>query len=92
MHLAAMKTPTFSLNSYSNTYVNMIAVNYSELRADLKTLLDKVEQQNELVVIKRSKSSGAVLMSIQEYNDLKLTIDVLRGELDLAADRGISMD
>ena len=65
----------------------MIAVNYSELRADLKTLLDKVEQQNELVVIKRSKSSGAVLMSIQEYNDLKLTIDVLRGELDLAAGR-----
>ena len=70
----------------------MIAVNYSELRADLKTLLDKVEEQNELVVIKRSKSSGAVLMSIQEYNDLKLTIDVLRGELDLAAGRGISMD
>jgi prevent-host-death family protein len=70
----------------------MIAVNYSELRSDLKTLLDKVEQQNELVVIKRSKSSGAVLMSIQEYNDLKLTIDVLRGELDLAAGRGISMD
>ena len=70
----------------------MIGVNYSELRADLKTLLDKVEQQNELVVIKRSKSSGAVLMSIQEYNDLKLTIDVLRGELDLAAGRGISMD
>jgi prevent-host-death family protein len=62
----------------------MIAVNYSELRSELKTLLDKVEQQNELVVIKRSKSSGAVLMSIQEYNDLKLTIDVLRGELDLA--------
>ncbi|MEY3102497.1 MAG: Antitoxin Phd YefM, type toxin-antitoxin system [Bacteroidota bacterium] len=70
----------------------MIAVNYSELRSELKTLLDKVEQQNELVVIKRSKSSGAVLMSIQEYNDLKLTIDVLRGELDLAAGRGISMD
>ncbi|NQW40620.1 MAG: type II toxin-antitoxin system Phd/YefM family antitoxin [Cryomorphaceae bacterium] len=70
----------------------MIAVNYSELRSDLKTLLDKVEQQNELVVIKRSKSSGAVLMSIQEYNDLKLTIDVLRGELDLTAGRGISMD
>ena len=92
MQLAAMKTPTFSLNSYSNTYVNMIAVNYSELRSDLKTLLDKVEQQNELVVIKRFKSSGAVLMSIQEYNDLKLTIDVLRGELDLAAGRGISMD
>lgn len=70
----------------------MIAVNYSELRSDLKTLLDKVEQQNELVVIKRSKSSGAVLMSIQEYNDLKLTIDVLRGELDLTAGRGISVD
>jgi len=92
LHLAAMKTPTFSLNSYANTYVNMIAVNYSELRSDLKTLLDKVEQQNELVVIKRSKSSGAVLMSIQEYNDLKLTIDVLRGELDLTAGRGISVD
>ncbi len=82
----------FSLNSYVNTYVNMVAVNYSELRSDLKSLLDKVEHDNELVVIKRSKGSGAVLMSIKEYNDLRLAIDVLQGELELARGRGIAME
>jgi prevent-host-death family protein len=87
-----MNSIEFSLNSYINTYVNMIAVNYSELRAELKSLLDKVEHDNELVVIKRSKGRGAVLMSIQEYNDLKLAIDVLKGELELAKGRGIPLE
>ncbi|MEY2752669.1 MAG: Antitoxin Phd YefM, type toxin-antitoxin system [Bacteroidota bacterium] len=87
-----MNSIEFSLNSYVNTYVNMIAVNYSELRAELKSLLDKVEHDNELVVIKRAKGRGAVLMSIQEYNDLKLAIDVLKGELELAKGRGIPLE
>jgi len=87
-----MNNIEFSLNSYVNTYVNMVAVNYSELRSDLKSLLDKVEHDNELVVIKRSKGSGAVLMSIKEYNDLSLAIDVLQGELELARGRGIAME
>ncbi|MCE2815903.1 MAG: type II toxin-antitoxin system Phd/YefM family antitoxin [Cryomorphaceae bacterium] len=87
-----MNNIEFSLNSYVNTYVNMVAVNYSELRSDLKSLLDKVEHDNELVVIKRSKGSGAVLMSIKEYNDLRLAIDVLQGELELARGRGIAME
>ena len=87
-----MNSIEFSLNSYVNTYVNMVAVNYSELRAELKSLLDKVEHDNELVVIKRSKGSGAVLMSIKEYNDLRLAIDVLQGELELARGQGIAME
>ena len=87
-----MNNIEFSLNSYVNTYVNMVAVNYSELRSDLKSLLDKVEHDNELVVIKRSKGSGAVLMSIKEYNDLRLAIDVLQGELELARGRGMAME
>ncbi len=87
-----MNNIEFSLYSYVNTYVNMVAVNYSELRSDLKSLLDKVEHDNELVVIKRSKGSGAVLMSIKEYNDLRLAIDVLQGELELARGRGIAME
>ena len=87
-----MNSIEFSLNSYVNTYVNMIAVNYSELRAELKSLLDKVEHDNELVVIKRSKGRGAVLMSIQEYNDLKLAVDVLKGELELVKGRGIPLE
>jgi len=87
-----MNNIEFSLNSYVNTYVNMVAVNYSELRAELKSLLDKVEHDSELVVIKRSKGSGAVLMSIKEYNDLRLAIDVLQGELELARGQGIAME
>jgi hypothetical protein len=31
-------------------------------------------------------------MSIQEYNDLKLAVDVLKGELELAKGRGIPLE
>jgi PHD/YefM family antitoxin component YafN of YafNO toxin-antitoxin module len=42
----------------------MVAVNYSELRAELKSLLDKVEHDNELVEIGRASCRERVLLAV----------------------------
>lgn len=55
----------------------MIATNFSELRADLKSILDSVEENNETVVIKRNSGKGAVIISIDEYNSMMETMHLL---------------
>ena len=55
----------------------MIAANYSEFRLGLKKYLDAAENDNELVIIKRSTGKGAVLISLEEYNSLKETMHLL---------------
>ena len=53
----------------------MLAANYSEFRGGLKKYLDKVEQHNETLIIKRGK--GSVVMSLVEYNSLMETVHLL---------------
>lgn len=55
----------------------MIATNFSELRADLKSILDSVEENNETVVIKRNSGKGAIIISIDEYNSMMETMHLL---------------
>lgn len=55
----------------------MLAANYSELRTKLKEFLDKVEDNNETVVIKRTSGKGSVLISLTEYNSLMETMHLL---------------
>jgi antitoxin YefM len=78
----------------------MIAANYTEFRKRLKELLDSVEDDNETIVIKRSKGKGSVLISLEEYNSLmetahllssKANADRLRESIDqLRAGKGVS--
>jgi len=58
----------------------MLSANFSELRSGLKQYLDYVENHNETVLIKRSYSKGAVLISIQEYNSIMETLHLLRSK------------
>ena len=58
----------------------MIAANFSELRNNLKKFLDAVEDDNETIIVKRSKGKGAVLISLSEYNSLKETLHLLGTE------------
>ena len=51
----------------------MIAANYTEFRTKMKNYLDKVEKNNETLIIKRGTGKGAVLISIDEYNSLMET-------------------
>lgn len=55
----------------------MIAANFSELRADLKRILDEVEDNNETVIIKRNAGKGSVIISLEEYNSMMETMHLL---------------
>ena len=55
----------------------MIAVNYYEFRTGLKKYLDRVEDDNETLIIKRKGRKGAVLISLDEYNSIMETMHLL---------------
>jgi len=55
----------------------MIAANFSEFRAGLKTYLDDVEDNNETLIIKRKTGKGAVLISLDEYNSIMETLHLI---------------
>jgi antitoxin YefM len=55
----------------------MIAANFSEFRAGLKGFLDSVEDDNEILVIKRKSGKGTVLISLDEYNSIMETMHLL---------------
>ena len=48
----------------------MKAVNYSELRQNLKTHMDQVFQDHEPLIITRKKNENLVLISLDDYNSL----------------------
>jgi antitoxin YefM len=55
----------------------MIAANYTEFRTSLKKFLDRVEDSNEVLIIKRGAGKGTVLISLDEYNSLMETLHLL---------------
>jgi antitoxin YefM len=63
----------------------MIAANYTEFRTGLKKFLDDVENNNEILIIKRGSGKGTVLLSLDEYNSIMETMHLLRSKAN--ADR-----
>ena len=55
----------------------MIAANYSEFRTELKSYLNSVENDNEILILKRGKGKGVVIISMDEYNSLMETVHLL---------------
>jgi antitoxin YefM len=55
----------------------MIAANFSEFRTGLKGYLDSVEDDNEILIIKRKSGKGTVLISLDEYNSIMETMHIL---------------
>jgi len=58
----------------------MKAVNYSELRQNLKANLDEVTDNSELLVIQRPKGRSIVMMSLDEYNSWQETMHLTRSK------------
>ncbi len=52
---------------------NMIAANFTDFRNNLKKYLDAVEEDEDTLIITRSKGRGAVVISLSEYNSWKET-------------------
>ena len=63
----------------------MIAANYTEFRTDLKKYLDEVEENKEILVIKRKTGKGTVVISLDEYNSIMETVHLLSSKTN--ADR-----
>lgn len=55
----------------------MIAANFTEFRTNLKDYLDSVENDQEMVVVKRKTGKGAIIISLVEYNAIMETMHLL---------------
>ncbi len=58
----------------------MEVLNYTEFRKDLKASLDKVSDDEDIIIVSRSKNKNVVLLSLKEYNSLKETMYLLSSE------------
>ena len=62
----------------------MNAVNYSDLRRNLKTYLDRVYHDHETIIVARRDNENVVMISIDEYNSLVETAHLLSTEANAA--------
>ncbi|MFC2087017.1 type II toxin-antitoxin system Phd/YefM family antitoxin [Bacteroidota bacterium] len=63
----------------------MIAANFSEFRTNLKMYLDNIEDNNEILIVKRKSGKGTVMISLDEYNSIMETVHLLNSKAN--ADR-----
>lgn len=55
----------------------MQVINYSEFRAELKSNMDMVAIENDIVIVNRPKNNNVVLLSLKEYNAMQETLHLL---------------
>ena len=63
-----------------NREIEMDAVNYSDLRQNLKYYLDRIYNNHDPVIITRKNSENLVIISVEEYNSLLETSYLLGNE------------
>lgn len=56
----------------------MMAANYSTVRENLKSYCDKVNEENETVIITRKDNKNVVLISQYEYNNMLENIRIIK--------------
>ena len=55
----------------------MLAVNYTNLRDNMKTYMDKVTDDYETMIITRKNNRNVVMLSEESYNNLMENIHVM---------------
>jgi antitoxin YefM len=55
----------------------MRVVNYTEFRINLAENLNVVNEDNDIVVVSRSKGKNVVVMSLEEYNSIQETLHLV---------------
>lgn len=60
----------------------MKAVNYSELRQNLKANLDAVSDSEEFLIVQRPKGKSIVMMSLAEYNAMQETMYLIKSKVN----------
>ncbi len=55
----------------------MLAVNYTNLRDNMKTYMDKVTDDYETMIVTRKENKNVVMMSEESYNNLMENVYVM---------------
>ncbi|MFI3213776.1 MAG: type II toxin-antitoxin system Phd/YefM family antitoxin [Eubacteriales bacterium] len=55
----------------------MLAVNYSNLRENMKTYMDSVTEDYETVIVTRKNDKNVVMISEESYNNLMENVHVM---------------
>jgi Antitoxin of toxin-antitoxin stability system len=58
--------------------LSLLAVNYTNIRENLKTYCDKVNDEDETIIITRKDNKNVVLISQNEYNNMLENIKILK--------------
>ena len=58
----------------------MEVLNYTEFRKELKASLDKVSNDEDIIIVSRGKDKNVVVISLNEYNSLNETRYLLSSE------------
>ena len=58
----------------------MEVLNYTELRKKMKESLDSVSDDNNIVIVSRSKNKNVVLLSMDEYNSWNETMHLIKSD------------
>lgn len=77
MTQAQLMRKVMYLYLYLHMNINMKAANFSEFRTELKKYLDAVEDDNEILIVKRKTGKGTVVISLDEYNSIMETLHLL---------------
>lgn len=56
----------------------MTPVNFDEFASNMECYLSKVENDNEILFLKRATGKGSVIMSLEEYNSIMETLHLLK--------------
>lgn len=56
----------------------MTTINLTEFSANPEKYLDRVENNNEVLFLRRETGKGSVLISIDEYNSIMETLHLLK--------------
>ena len=55
----------------------MLAVNYTTLRDNMKSYMDKVTDDNETMIVTRKDNKNVVMLSEESYNNLMENLHVM---------------
>ena len=62
----------------------MNVLNYTEFRQNLTRSLNKVNENQEIIIVSRSKGKNVVVMSLEEYNSINETLHLIKSSANLA--------
>lgn len=60
----------------------MLAVNYTNLRDNMKTYMDKVTDDYETVIVTRKDNKNVVMISEEAYNNLMENVHVMGNKVN----------